>query len=188
MSVQVRGTLIVQAKKGRKGEFKVADLATEIGEFEVKDALIEEFEPGSYTGDFIIKWIEPDSFSWRGRVFVKNRATLEAIYVDDVDEVEPSAQAGLPPERDPADTHEAPAASSAPQDQPAMGTGTDPAITASTEGSPVTTTDPTERSTAPTRRVVTAKPEVIDTTPSGDTELFGADLMAMLDASVVFDS
>jgi hypothetical protein len=78
MSISVRGTLVVQRKRGRKGEFNVADLSTEIGEFEVKDALIEEFEPGRYTGDFVVKWIEPDSFSWRGKVVVKKRASLRS--------------------------------------------------------------------------------------------------------------
>ena len=72
MSVRVRGTINIQRKAGRKGDFNIGDLSTEIGAFEVKDALIEQFEPGKYTGEFIIQWIEPDSFSWRGRVFVKN--------------------------------------------------------------------------------------------------------------------
>lgn len=103
MAISVRGTLIVQRKSGRKGEFNVGDLTTEIGEFEVKDALIEEFEPGRYSGHFVINWIEPDSFSWRGKVFVKNRANLDAILVDDVDETLPAAAASTPPEPDPAE-------------------------------------------------------------------------------------
>ena len=102
MSITVEGTLVVDRKKGRRGEFNIGDLSTEIGEFEVKDALIEEYEPGRYQGSFVIKWIEPDSFSWRGRVFVKNRATLEAIYIDE--EVETGEQsAPLPPTPDPVD-------------------------------------------------------------------------------------
>jgi hypothetical protein len=104
MSISVRGTLVVQRKRGRKGEFNVGDLSTEIGEFEVKDALIEEYEPGRYAGEFVIKWIEPDSFSWRGRVFVKNRASLDAIFIDEADESEGAATPALPPEPDPADS------------------------------------------------------------------------------------
>ncbi|MGM9489612.1 DUF3275 family protein [Ideonella sp. YS5] len=103
MSISVRGTLVVQRKRGRKGEFNIGDLSTEIGEFEVKDALIEEFEPGKYTGEFVVNWIEPDSFSWRGKVFVKNRANLDAIYIDEADETEGAATPVVPPEPDPAD-------------------------------------------------------------------------------------
>ena len=109
MSITVEGTLVVDRKKGRRGEFNIGDLSTEIGEFEVKDALIEEYEPGRYQGSFVIKWIEPDSFSWRGRVFVKNRATLEAIYIDEeMDAGDASTQ--VPPTPDPADTQAAPPA------------------------------------------------------------------------------
>jgi len=103
MSISVRGTLVVQRKRGRKGEFNIGDLSTEIGEFEVKDALIEEFEPGKYAGEFVINWIEPDSFSWRGKVFVKNRANLDAIYIDEADETADAATPAVPPEPDPAD-------------------------------------------------------------------------------------
>ncbi len=101
MSIRVHGTIVINRKSGRKGDFNIGDLATEVGEFEVKDSLIEEFEPGKYTGEFLIKWIEPDSFSWRGRVFVKNRAQLEAIFIDDVDEH--AAPPASPPEPDPID-------------------------------------------------------------------------------------
>ncbi len=99
MSIRVRGTITIQRKTSSRGAFNVGDLVTEIGEFEVKDSLIEEFEPGKYSGDFLIKWIAPDSFSWRGRVFVKNRATLDEILIDDADEGAPAPAA--PPEPDP---------------------------------------------------------------------------------------
>jgi Protein of unknown function (DUF3275) len=102
MSVRVRGTINIQRKAGRKGDFNIGDLSTEIGAFEVKDALIEQFEPGKYTGEFIIQWIEPDSFSWRGRVFVKNRATLAEILVDEEDVGAPPPS--TPPEPDPIDS------------------------------------------------------------------------------------
>lgn len=102
MSIAVRGTLTIERKQGRNGAFNVGDLQTEIGIFEVKDALIEEYEAGRYTGTFVISWIEPDSFSWRGRVFVKIRATLVEIIVDDADEQDQQPPAP-PPEPDPAE-------------------------------------------------------------------------------------
>lgn len=99
MSIRVRGTITIQRKTSSRGAFNVGDLVTEIGEFEVKDSLIEEFEPGKYSGDFLIKFIAPDSYSWRGRVFVKVRATLDEILIDDADESVPSPAS--PPEPDP---------------------------------------------------------------------------------------
>lgn len=91
MAIRVRGTIVITRKGGRRGDFNIGDLSTEIGEFEVKDSLIEEFEPGKYTGEFIISWIEPDSFSWRGRVFVKVHATLAEMLIDEAEE------GGMPP-------------------------------------------------------------------------------------------
>jgi hypothetical protein len=122
MAIRVQGTLVISRKKGKRGDFNVGDLCTEIGEFEVKDSLIEEFDEGRYRGDFIIKWIEPDSFAWRGKVFVKNRATLEEIIVDHVDDegTQPTEQ---PPTIDPVDaaavpTHAQAAAVQVPAVQP----------------------------------------------------------------------
>ena len=106
MSIRVRGTITIQRQTSARGAFNIGDLSTEIGEFEVKDSLIEEFEPGKYTGDFIIRWIAPDSFAWRGRVFVKNRATLDEIIVDEADEGAPAPSA--PPEPDPIEHTPAP--------------------------------------------------------------------------------
>ena len=99
MSIRVRGVIVITRKSSKYGDFNVGDLSTEIGVFEVKDQVIEEFEPGKYTGDFLIQWIAPDSFAWRGKVFVKNRATLAEILVDQDDgEAPPPA---MPPEPDP---------------------------------------------------------------------------------------
>lgn len=99
MAIRVRGTLSIQRKTSARGAFNVGELASQIGLFEIKDSLIEEFEPGKYTGEFIISWIEPDSFSWRGRVFVKIKATLDEILIDEADEGAPAPSA--PPEPDP---------------------------------------------------------------------------------------
>ncbi len=115
MSIRVRGTITIQRKTSARGAFNIGDLSTEIGEFEVKDSLIEEFEPGKYTGDFIIRWIAPDSFAWRGRVFVKNRATLDEIIVDEADEGAPAPSA--PPEPDPIEHAPAPSQAKATQQQ-----------------------------------------------------------------------
>lgn len=105
MSVKVRGVISITRKSSRRGDFNVGDLNTEIGEFEVKDSIIDEFEPGKYEGEFIIRWIQPDSFSWKGRVYVKNKASLEAIFIFNADEG--AAPPAAPPEPDPIETRAA---------------------------------------------------------------------------------
>lgn len=118
MSIIVNGSITIVRKSGKRGDFNVGDLNTEIGEFEVKDALIEEFDPGKYTGRFVIDWIQPDSFTYRGRVFVKNRAKLAEILIDEGERGEPQQQ--MPPEPDPIEA-EAAAALQPQSMQPAVG-------------------------------------------------------------------
>jgi hypothetical protein len=150
MSISVRGTLVVQRKRGRKGEFNIGDLSTEIGEFEVKDALIEEFEPGKYTGEFLVNWIEPDSFSWRGKVFVKNRANLDAIYIDEADETPEASTPAVPPEPDPADP------------------------------APLDTTEPADHGHAAAPKPLRPRTAATPSEPVDDSSLFGPELFELL--------
>lgn len=157
MAIRVRGTLSIQRKTSARGAFNIGDLATEIGEFEVKDSLIEEFEPGKYTGEFIIKWIAPDSFSWRGRVFVKNRATLEEILIDEADEGAPTPS--TPPEPDPIE--QAPAAAPRPTAAPPS-------------------QEPATQSAAPVKGARSKSASTTKEPADGDAELFGEELLALL--------
>ncbi|MCW5631917.1 MAG: DUF3275 family protein [Rubrivivax sp.] len=128
MSIIVQGAITIARKSGKRGDFNVGDLSTEIGEFEVKDALIEEFDPGRYTGRFVIDWIQPDSFTYRGRVFVKNRAKLAEILIDEGERGEPQPQ--MPPEPDPieAERAAAPQAPAQPDAANAAGPESQPAF------------------------------------------------------------
>lgn len=101
--VRVEGSLVVARRTGSRGSFSVGDLVTSIGEFKVKDAILDQFEPGEYRGEFVIKWIQPATFAWRGRVSVENRATLSDIIVHSVDERDDVPSTQTPPERDPMD-------------------------------------------------------------------------------------
>ncbi len=130
MAIRVQGTISISRKKGRRGDFNIGHLTTEIGEFEVKDSLIEEFAEGKYSGAFLIQWIEPDSFAWRGSVFVKNKATLAEILIDDADEH--AAPPAPPPEPDPLERETAAALQSAAPDQAPAATPTTPADTSGT--------------------------------------------------------
>jgi len=132
--VRVEGSLVVARRNGSRGSFSVGDLVTSIGEFKVKDAILDQFEPGEYRGEFIIKWIQPATFAWRGRVSVENRATLADIVVHSVTEPGEATPAQTPPERDPVDekSDAAPVARALPVPDPAVSTAT----LASVEGAP----------------------------------------------------
>ena len=100
MSLIIDGTLAVKSISGAKGSFCVGDLLTEVGSFRVKDALLDEFDAGQYSGRFVIGAIYPASYTWRGKVFVEVRAKLEEIQLDDVSEP-PSSEAETESEPDP---------------------------------------------------------------------------------------
>ncbi len=77
--ISVPGTIKIRSVEGRFGSFNVATLDCSIGSFTVKDASIEEFDQGVYTGDFVIEKIKPQSYISNGRMVVEVRAILSAI-------------------------------------------------------------------------------------------------------------
>ena len=76
MTTVLHGVLTIKSITRSKGSFSVGALATGIGTFKVKDALIDQYEPGRYTGNFVISEIYPTSYTWRGKVWVEVRARL----------------------------------------------------------------------------------------------------------------
>lgn len=97
--IPIPGKLTVREISGRRGKFVVGDLATEIGAFKCKDALLDQFSPGVYTGVFYVVQIYPDSYIWQGRVTTEVRARLHHIQLDS-EEMAPAA-ADMPAEPDP---------------------------------------------------------------------------------------
>jgi hypothetical protein len=85
MSIIIPGILTIKSIQGARGAFSVGDLQTDVGEFRIKDALLDEYEPGQYTGRFVISNIFPSSYTWRGRVSVEVRAHLQEILLDEAD-------------------------------------------------------------------------------------------------------
>ncbi|PQV44118.1 DUF3275 family protein [Paraburkholderia sp. BL21I4N1] len=101
--IAIPGTLDVRTIKGSNGPFQVGELTTSVGDFKVKDKLLEQFEPGAYTGIFLIDRIYPHSYVWYGKVTVEIRARLADVQLDND---EPLGDADTPPpsiEPDPAD-------------------------------------------------------------------------------------
>lgn len=82
MPVILEGVLTIKSVQGTRGAFSVGDLATEVGNFRIKDALLDEYEPGQYRGKFVVSQIFPTSYTWRGKVSVEVRARLQEILLD----------------------------------------------------------------------------------------------------------
>jgi hypothetical protein len=67
----VHGTLEVETIHGRRGQFNVGKLATDVGVFKIKDIALDQYNPGSYSGSFMIEKISAVSTPWRGGFFTE---------------------------------------------------------------------------------------------------------------------
>ncbi|HHC72953.1 MAG TPA: DUF3275 family protein [Thiotrichales bacterium] len=111
--LKISGTLNIRTIHGRNGPFNVGRLVTEIGEFSVKDTLLDQYEEGKYEGDFGISRIYPSYYLAGGRLVVEVRATLETLALAGIDELDEDEE---PVEPDPI---EEPVSPVAPPPQPA---------------------------------------------------------------------
>ncbi|MCG5526545.1 DUF3275 family protein [Ectothiorhodospira haloalkaliphila] len=82
--IKLSGKVVIKTIDGRHGPFNVGRLLTEIGEFSAKRG-IEEFDPGTYAGEFAISRIYPANYIAGGRSIVEVRADIDAIALIDVD-------------------------------------------------------------------------------------------------------
>ncbi|MDT0498599.1 DUF3275 family protein [Algiphilus sp. W345] len=82
--LKLSGTLAIRTIHGARGAFNVGRLLTEIGEFAVKDSLIEEYDEGRYKGEFGIIAITPSTYFAAGRTVVEVRARLGSIALEDI--------------------------------------------------------------------------------------------------------
>lgn len=82
--LKLSGTLAIRSIHGARGAFNVGRLITEIGEFAVKDSLIEEYDEGRYKGEFGIISITPSTYFAGGRTVVEVRARLGSIALEDI--------------------------------------------------------------------------------------------------------
>ena len=82
MSISLPGTLRIKRINGSHGPFCVGDLETEIGEFRVKDAVLDQFDEGTYAGQFWIAQIFPWSYTAYGRMVIEIRAKLADLQIE----------------------------------------------------------------------------------------------------------
>ena len=166
MSITIEGSLRIKRINGTNGPFCVGDLNSEIGEFRVKDSVLDQFEEGVYAGRFTVSRIFPWSYSANGRMVLEVRAKLDDLQISDGSEqVIPES----PQEPDPADEPMAQSAGvAAPEDPaPAAPTGT-AGQTEATEA-----TEATDAESEPAQQECAAPG-----TEAGDEALFGEELFA----------
>ncbi len=115
--MNINGVLTIRTIHGANGPFNVGRLMTELGEFSVKETLLDQYEEGRYEGNFNIIQIYPTSYFASGRFVVEVRATLKSLSLEGVDELKPEDTA-IATEPDPADDQSVQVDSPAPPDQP----------------------------------------------------------------------
>ncbi len=84
--VKLEDTLKTRVIHGRSGDFSVGSLLTNIGEFSVKDPMLEQYSEGEYQGEFLISKIFPSSYTWGGAVRVEIRTILGSVNIFDSQE------------------------------------------------------------------------------------------------------
>ena len=159
MSITIEGSLRIKRINGANGPFCVGDLNSEIGEFRVKDSVLDQFEEGVYSGRFAVSRIFPWSYSANGRMVLEVRAKLDDFQISDGNEQAiPEAQ----PEPDPADEPKAEI----------------PPVVAPDDPAPAAPTGATEATDAVPERQQSAAPA----TEAGDEALFGDEIYARVAA------
>lgn len=115
-TVIVPGTLMIRdIPKRAGGSFKVGKLSTQIGQFEVKNPELDQYEPGTYTGNFCIDKIYPSHYVAGGKIVIEMRAVLSCFVLAGFDEETSEAE---PLEIDPAEEEAATATPEPAESQP----------------------------------------------------------------------
>jgi len=116
--MNINGVLTIRTIQGRNGPFNVGRLITDLGEFSVKDTLLEQYEEGRYEGNFNVTQIFPSSYLAGGRFVVEVRATIKSLNLDGVDDLKPEDKE-VASEPDPANNQPELTKAAAHADQPA---------------------------------------------------------------------
>jgi hypothetical protein len=86
MSTKLEGKLTIKVTHGRKGDFSVGSLSTSIGEFKVKDAILDQYQEGEYRGAFVVTQVYQSSYAWKGRVISDLCAHVSEIMLVEAEE------------------------------------------------------------------------------------------------------
>ncbi|WP_404360382.1 DUF3275 family protein [Methylotuvimicrobium sp. KM1] len=99
--ISLPAILTIKIINGRNGEFRVGSLHTEIGDFAVKDPVLDQYDEGCYEGVFGISRVFSSSYTTTSRIVIETRAVLESIALANVNQL--SAEDSEPIEQDPID-------------------------------------------------------------------------------------
>jgi hypothetical protein len=142
--LKLSGTLAIRTIHGARGAFNVGRLLTEIGEFTVKDSLIEEYDEGRYKGEFGIIAITPSTYFAAGRTVVEVRARLGSIALEDIAALAGDDRSPLT-EPDPIESEPVLAAPAAAAEEAAGADGSAPDALTSPDDEAIDNADATER-------------------------------------------
>lgn len=124
--ISLSGTMTIKIISGRNGEFRVGSLHTEIGDFAVKDPVLDQYDEGCYEGVFGISRVYSSSYTANTRIVIETRAVLERIALANVNELSSEESESI--EQDPIDEdkqHRKETNSSEPAQTTASGQGND---------------------------------------------------------------
>ncbi|QNR00121.1 hypothetical protein BGI51_22135 [Pseudomonas oryzihabitans] len=164
--IKIPGHLAIRTIQGRNGAFNVGRLSTSIGEFVIKDAVLEQHVEGKYRGEFVITEIRASSYSTGGRLVIEIRARLDSMMLEDLDALTAYDNAQIDAQSpDPLDEEQPVAAPpSKARPQPAR-----PARPANAPAAPADDNAPFGMPVSPAAAPVTPAPDVDE----ADQELFG---------------
>jgi len=81
--ISLPGELVVSTKNGKFGNFNVAKLITSIGEFTLKDKMLEQIDAGNYQGVFVLKSIKSSAYTYGNRTIIECCAYVEDMQLTD---------------------------------------------------------------------------------------------------------
>lgn len=83
--ITIPGQLSIKTIHGRNGDFNVGRLATNIGDFVIKNPELEQYPEGKYLGVFDIMEIRPSTYTTSGRMVIEIRAHLGGMAIESID-------------------------------------------------------------------------------------------------------
>lgn len=94
---KLSGRLEVVEKHGRFGPFQSGTLHTSIGLFKVKDKALEQFNAGTYTGEFLVEEIFIRTQPWKNGTFTELLARIapDGYLVDTEEEIDAASAADI---------------------------------------------------------------------------------------------
>lgn len=96
--IKIEGNLAIRTIHGRYGPFNVGNLVTPIGDFVVKDAVLDQYNEGQYTGVFGITRIAPAYYSQGTRLVIELRVTIDTMALEAIDALDETAVPATEPD------------------------------------------------------------------------------------------